>query len=148
MDRNLTILVAEDNPNEAKLLELALLKANIKNPVQVVGTGSEVIGYLQGSGQFADRGKYPFPSVIFTDLKMPGMDGFDVLRWLQKHPICSITPVIVLTNSSADSDVKEAYQLGANAYLVKPAALDELTHMIGVACEFWSLCAKPSVPEN
>ncbi len=148
MNRNLTILIIEDSGGEAQLLKLALRRAGINNPIHLVPTGEEAIAYLSGSGPYADRSQYPFPSVLFMDLKMPRVDGFAVLKWLRSHPDFAIIPVIVLTNSALDADVRQAYQLGANSYMVKPTNLDELTQMLRTAYEYWAWCKKPALPET
>lgn len=143
MDRNLTILIIEDDPNDVILLERALSRENINNPIQVVRDGQEAINYLQGEGKYSDRVQFPFPSVIFTDLKMPRLSGFDVLEWLRRHPECSVIPIIILTASKLDEDIKKAYQMGANAYLVKPSQIGELQEMVKTAYNFWAWCEKP-----
>jgi CheY-like chemotaxis protein len=143
MNRNLTILIIEDDPNDVVLLKRALSRENINNPVQVVHDGKEALHYLQGEGKYHDRTEFPFPSVIFTDLKMPRMSGFDVLDWLKKHPECSVIPLIILSASKMEADVRKAYQMGANAYLVKPGSIGELQEMVKTAYNFWALCEKP-----
>ncbi|MDB6122762.1 MAG: two-component system response regulator [Pedosphaera sp.] len=148
MERHLTILIAEDEPNDVLLLRKALAREGIDNPIQVVNDGMEAIKYLQGEGQYVDRAHYPFPSVIFTDIKMPRMGGFEILKWLHTHPDCSVIPVIVLSASAEEKDIKQAYELGANAYLVKPATLGELQEMMRVTYQFWKQCAKPVIPGN
>jgi CheY-like chemotaxis protein len=148
LTRNLTILIAEDNEADFHLLELALRKNDIQNPIQLCRDGQEAIEYLQGAGAFSDRAKFPFPSVLFLDIKMPRKCGLEVLEWLKAHPKCSVIPVMVLTASRMESDVKKAYELGANAYMVKPSAFGDLVSLIGTACKFWSLCEKPPVPER
>jgi CheY-like chemotaxis protein len=145
MDRNLTVLIVEDDLNDELLLRKALTREGINNPIHVVNDGTEAIQYLQGEGQYFDRLQFPFPSVIFTDLKMAHMDGFDILRWLRAHPECSVMPLIILTASKMDADIKKAYQLGANAYLVKPTKLEDLQAMVRAAYEFWAWCEKPHV---
>ncbi|MDB6111582.1 MAG: CheY-like response regulator receiver domain protein [Pedosphaera sp.] len=120
VDRKLTVLMVEDNTDDVLLLKKALTRQGANNPVQVVNDGAEGIRYLQAEGRYADRLKFPFPSVIFCDLKMPQMDGFDVLHWLRTHPECSVVPLIILSAFKEDADIKKAYQMGANAYLVKP----------------------------
>ncbi len=148
MNRNLTILIVEDDENDMMLLKMALAKEGIKNPLQVVRDGYEAIEYLRAEGQYKDRAKFPFPSVIFTDLKMPRMSGFEVLAWLRNHPECSVIPVIILSASNQDADVKRAYQMGANAYLVKPSQISGLQEMVKTAFDFWALCEKPHVPDK
>lgn len=145
MYRSLPILIVENDLNDVFLLKRALTQAGISGPVHVVNDGAEAIRYLQGGGEYCDRLKFPFPSVIFADLKMPRMDGFDLLRWLRAHPECSVIPLIILTASRIDADVRKAYQMGANAYLVKPNSLQELQAMVQTAYRFWAWCEKPYV---
>jgi CheY-like chemotaxis protein len=143
MDSRLTILIIDDDPNDVLLLRKALVRAGVHDPVQVVADGYEAIQYLAGEGEYGNRERYPFPSVVFTDLKMPRMNGFEVLHWLRKHPDCSVIPVMVLSASKQDEDVKKAYQLGANAYLAKPSTLKELEEIVRTAYSFWAHCEKP-----
>jgi CheY-like chemotaxis protein len=148
VSRDLTILIVEDNPNDVLLLQKALTKAGITNPVQVVEDGVDAISYLRGVDKFKDRAEFPFPSVVFTDLKMPRMGGFEVLEWLRSHQECSVIPVIMLTNSRIDEDIRRAYQLGANSYIVKPQEFEKLVELLRVAYDYWSWCEKPFVPPN
>ncbi len=146
MRRDLTILIAEDSENDALLLQMALKRAGIKERVYVVADGVEAIAYLRGEGKYKDRSKFPFPNVLFTDLKMPRMSGFEVLEWLRSHPECFIIPVIVLSASQLDDDIRKAYQLSANAYLVKPGKFEDLQKILKLAFEFWDKCEKPTPP--
>jgi CheY-like chemotaxis protein len=86
--------------------------------------------------------------VILTDLKMPGMHGFEFLKWLRDHPESSIIPVIVYSSSRLEPDVRKAYSLGANCYLAKPHRLDEMRHTLRLLYEFWSRCECPPMPSN
>ncbi|HZQ46640.1 MAG TPA: response regulator [Verrucomicrobiae bacterium] len=148
MNSDFTILIAEDLENDVVLLKMALQREGIHNPIQVVQDGKEAIDYLCGHGIYADRNKYPFPRLLFCDLKMPRMGGFEILKWLRSHSECSIIPVIILTASGQDEDVRRAYQMGANAYLVKPAKIGDLQKMVKTAFEFWAWCAIPSIAGN
>ncbi len=146
MISNFTILIAEDNDDDVNLLKLALTRAGINDPVHVVPNGQEAIDYLCGNGRYDDRAQFPFPKIILTDLKMPRMGGFDVLEWLKSHPECGVIPVIILSASKQDSDIKKAYQMGANAYLCKPARIEDLQEMVKTAFQFWAWCEMPHVP--
>jgi CheY-like chemotaxis protein len=148
MDRNLTILIAEDSEDDALLLKRAFRKIGLKNPFHILTDGAEVLKYLKGEGQYEDRQQYPFPSVLFTDVKMPRVSGFDILQWLREHPECRVIPTIVFSSSDETNDVTKAYELGANAYFVKPSSLGELEEMLRYAYEFWARCAKPPVPKK
>jgi CheY-like chemotaxis protein len=141
--RQFTILILEDDPNDVFLLQRALHKNQILNPVRVVGDGVEGVAYLSGTGKYADRETYPFPSFIILDLKMPRMGGLEVLQWLQQHPEYQVIPTLVLTSSKQQIDIVRAYRLGVNSYMVKPGSFDELQAMIRKVYDYWTVCAKP-----
>ena len=125
-----SILVVEDDPNDRVLLELAFSRIGVGDPVQIVSSGAEALAYLRGEGIYRDRTRFPYPSFLITDLKMPGVDGFAILADLRANPDRSITPSIVLSASSDPDDIRLAYSLGANSYLVKPVELDELFRLL------------------
>ncbi len=114
-----TILYAEDDSNDAFLLMRALRKLGFQDPIQHVRNGDLVISYLTGSNGFSDRQKYPLPSVLLLDLKMPVKDGFEVLEWLRAQVQFKRLPVVVLSSSSLWQDRGRAQQLGATAFLTK-----------------------------
>ena len=147
MDRNLTILIAEDNQDDAFFLERACRKIGLKNPVQILTDGAEVIDYLKAAGKYENRSEYPFPSVMFIDVKMPRVNGFEVLKWLQENQHCKVIPTMMFSSSEQPEDVDRAYQLGANAYLVKPNLIEHLHTKLRLAQQFWAECAKPPVPK-
>ena len=147
MDRNLTILLAEDNEDDAIFLERVFRKLGPSEPVRIVRDGAEAIDYLKGEGNYADRREFPFPNLLFTDLKMPRVSGFQVLEWLRNHSECRTMPVIVFSSSADPDDVARAYQLGANAYFVKPGQLGEMEELLKSAYEFWARCERPPVAE-
>src|SRR5277367_893529 len=125
-----TILLVEDQPSDVFLMERALKKAQIPNPLQVACDGQEAIDYLSGSGKFSDRTQFPIPSIIFLDLKLPYKNGFEVLTWIRTQPHLDLTLVMILTSSSEERDIAQCYRLGACTFLVKPpnpAMLSELT---------------------
>jgi CheY-like chemotaxis protein len=144
----LNMLFVEDDENDVKLLQMAIASGAAGHTVQIVGNGEEAIRYLRGEGHYADRQKFPLPNVILTDLKMPRMSGLELLRWLREHPECSVIPTIVLSGSALPADVREAYRLGANAYMAKPSNLNELVEMLRLTYEFWSLCHCPEMPRG
>jgi CheY-like chemotaxis protein len=145
MDRNLTILLAEDNEDYALILQGAMKSIGWTNPIRIVPNGQEAINYLSGGGKYADREAWPFPSVMFVDIKMPLVDGFEVLRWVRQHPECSVLPTMMLSSSDDDKDVTLAYALGANGYFVKPANMEDLKAILKAAYEFWAWCTKPKL---
>ena len=143
MDRQLTILLAEDNEDYAFILQNTMTTLGWKNPIRIVHNGKEAMEYLSGEGKYSDREAWPFPSVMFVDIKMPQADGFDVLRWMRNHPECAVPPMIMLSSSDDEGDVRLAYELGANGYFVKPALVSDLKVMLQAAYDFWSQCSKP-----
>jgi CheY-like chemotaxis protein len=147
MDPNRVILVAEDSEDDVDLLKIAFRRLGIKNPIQVVKDGQEAIDYLSRTGEFADQQRFPFPGILFLDLKMPRKTGLEVLAWLSEHAQCSLIPTMVFTSSSQESDVTRAYELGANSYMVKPGSLEELIECLRVCLAFWNRCVLPKLPQ-
>lgn len=146
MEHGFTILLLEDDPNDALLLQRALRKNNILNPVHVVRDGLEGIDYLAGLGKYADREKYPFPNVLILDIKMPRMTGLEFLEWIKRHPQYRVIPTLILSSSQEAVDVAQAYALGANSYMVKPAKIDDLQELARIVHEYWIRCVSP--PRN
>ena len=137
MNRNDTILLAEDDENDAFLFRMALKKAGILNPLSRVPDGEDAINYLAGVGIYSDRVQYPLPSLVITDLKMPRRTGFDLLAWIQAQPQLNCPPVVVLSGSAEDSDKERALGLGAVAYFVKPPGLDQMVHLAHELKQNW-----------
>src|SRR5215469_16308856 len=121
---NYTILLVEDEENDATLVKMAFNRNNLQNPVQWVQDGLEAIAYLNGEGVYADRAKYPFPEVLILDLKMPRMSGLELLSWIREHPEYRVIPRIIMTSSRLERDIESAYTLGANTYMVKPSSFE------------------------
>jgi CheY-like chemotaxis protein len=124
------ILLAEDRNDDILLMRLALEKAGITNPLFVVQDGQEACDYLAGYRTYSDRQKYPLPSLLLLDIRMPRMNGFDVLAWLSSNPKFNDLPVVVLSTSDLDTDHERARCLGAIDYRSKPAGLDGLAAML------------------
>ena len=138
MDEDFVILLAEDDVNDALLVERALFRADIRNPVMVVRDGQEAINYLEGKGPFADRKNFPLPTLALLDIKMPKKNGLEVLEWVRHSGGgLKLLPVIIMSSSSIQEDIDRAYQLGVNAYLVKPTAFDELVETLKTTTDFW-----------
>src|SRR6266404_974484 len=131
-----TILQVEDDPNDVFLLQHALTKMGVANPIQIARDGQQAIDYLQGAGKFADRAKFPFPCLVLLDLKLPYVMGLDVLGWIRKHPGTALT-VVMLTASGEDADIAAAYGLGANGFLVKPSESGKFEDMVKSIKDFW-----------
>jgi len=140
------ILLVDDDENDVLFVKHATEKSQNGHSVQAVHDGEDAIRYLRGEGKYSDRKKFPLPTVIVSDLKMPRLNGLHFLRWLRAHPPCSLTPTIIFSNSREEKDVQEAYRLGANAYICKPASLKELTDLLHALCVFWSRYEPPPVP--
>src|SRR5262249_13079512 len=112
--RQATILHVEDDANDVLLFQHACRKAGVRVDVHTVTDGDEAVDYLKGSDKFSDRQEHPLPSLLLLDLKMPRVTGFDVLSWVRNQESFRRLPVVVLTSSNHDADVKRAYELGAN----------------------------------
>jgi CheY-like chemotaxis protein len=132
-----TILLAEDDPDDVLLTNIALRKARLANPLHVVRDGEEAIMYLSGEGKFADREKYPLPILLLLDLNMPKLNGFQVLEWLRKEPEFMHLPVAVMTSSDHDPYIKRAYELGADSYLMKPPGAEALLGLVQRLHAYW-----------
>src|SRR5438876_3723658 len=124
---------------------MALQRSVAGIPLFIVSDGLELVSYLKGEGSYADRRRYPFPDLVLLDLKMPRMDGLEVLRWLRQQPILKRLPVIVLTNSSRQSDAELAYEVGANSYLVKPTRSEDFVKTMRIISDFW--LSGPMMPD-
>lgn len=131
------ILIAEDNEDHVLLLRRALQRGALLNPVFVVGDGEEAIAYLKGEGKFADRYEYPLPSLLLLDLKMPKKNGFEVLEWIRQQPGLRRLRIVVLTTSDAPQDVDRAYELGANAFMVKPLERKDFLQVTEAIKGYW-----------
>jgi CheY-like chemotaxis protein len=134
-----TILLVEDDDNDVVLIQRALRKADIPNEVQVVRDGERAIEYLEGSGEYKDRAKYPLPSLILLDLKLPRRSGHEVLEWVRRQDALKRLPVVILTSSRQAVDVNRAYDLGVNSYLVKPVTFDGLMELVRTLDLYWLL---------
>lgn len=122
---NALILLVEDNEDDVFLMERAMKKAGLDFPLRVAADGQAALDYLSSSGRFADRAKNPPPSLVFLDLKLPYVHGFEVLRWIRENR--PELPAVMLTSSNQERDRRLAAELGAVAYLVKPPVAETLT---------------------
>ena len=126
----LPILIAEDEDDEAFLLERALKKAAIPNPIRRVKNGEQAIEYLAGTGAYANRAEFPLPLILLLDLNMPKKSGFEVLAWIRAQPSLKALAVDIFSGSSREEDIDKALQLGANLYLKKPLTLHDLDQLL------------------
>lgn len=134
---NHTLLLVEDNEDDAFFLRRALKNAGISQPPVHLPDGREAIAYLAGDGAYADRVAHPLPDIVFLDLNLPYKTGLQVLEWIRQKPELARIVVIALTSSCEQSDLRRAYQLGANSYIVKPASADELTEIAKTFRRWW-----------
>ena len=144
---NFTLLLVEDDLNDIFLVKRAFKMAQVSNPLQIVTDGQEAISYLKGEGKYADRATYPMPRLMVMDIKMPRMSGFDVLEWVKgdDSPLRRI-PIVIVSASDNPSEINRAYELGANAYMVKPVDFRAVEHLFNAITNYWGLeCAKPEL---
>ena len=131
------ILVAEDDLTDAYFFQRAFRRAGLPVTLHFVRDGQEVIDYLLGEGQFADRTAHPLPQLVLLDLNMPRLDGFDVLRWVRHQPRFHDLQIVIFSSSDEPKDMNRAYDLGANWDLVKPHSMEELTALVGRFRNYW-----------
>ena len=146
-NRDFSVLLVEDDLNDIFLVKRAFKMAQVKNPLQVVTDGQEAILYLKAEGKYADRNTYPLPKLIVMDIKMPRKSGFEVLEWVKGNgrPTRRI-PIVIVSSSDNPSDINRAYELGANAYMVKPMDFRAVEHLFQSITQYWGLeCAKPEL---
>jgi CheY-like chemotaxis protein len=132
-----TLLLVEDNPNDIELILGSLKSYNLANSIDVVNDGVEALEYLRYEGKFKNR-KPCNPAVILLDIKMPRMDGIEVLHEIRKDPDIKLIPVVMLTSSKEDQDLIKSYTLGVNAYVVKPVDFKQFTEAIKTLGFFWA----------
>lgn len=136
------ILLAEDNPNDVELTISALKGLNLANEIVVVNDGAQALDFLFRRNTFGNRPPLQ-PAVIMLDLKMPRVDGLEALRQIRADPGLHTLPVVILTSSREENDVVRGYELGANAYVVKPVDFDQFTAAVGQLGVFWALVNEP-----
>jgi CheY-like chemotaxis protein len=136
------ILVVEDNESDATLVRRAFAKGNVVNALQVVRSGEEALEYLEGCDRYANRDEYPLPELVLLDLNLPGMNGFEVLKWIRDRPEFQPLRVVVLTSCEDPAEATHAYQSGANSFLVKPVDFDEFVHVTDAIQGYWLWTSK------
>jgi two-component system, response regulator len=145
MTEKVDILLVEDNPNDVELTLRTLRKYRVTNDVQVVRDGAEALEFVFCTGAYAARDILQIPKVILLDLKMPKVNGLEVLARLKADPRTKAIPVVVLTSSREEPDVKEAYRLGVNSYIVKPVDFEQFTESVRTLGLYWALLNQPPV---
>ncbi len=136
------ILLVEDNPNDVELTLRALQKHHLANKVFVVENGEEAIEFLFGTGKYSDRGNMPLPRVVLLDLKLPKVDGIQVLRKIKSDEKTRVIPVVVLTSSHEEKDIINSYNLGVNSYIVKPVDFESFIKAVADLGFYWLLLNK------
>ncbi len=140
------ILLVEDEPEDVFNIQRAFRKAKLANPLQVVNDGDAAVAYLQGDPPYNDRSRYPIPTLVLLDLKLPRRSGLEVLTWMREQPELKRLPVVVLTSSGERNDVNSAYDRYVNSYLVKPVAFEALLELLKSVNMYWIVCnEKPDV---
>ncbi|MEM7534261.1 MAG: response regulator [Chloroflexota bacterium] len=137
MSQSAHILLVEDNRMDIELTLDAFREARLGNTIHVATNGQEALDYLFGTGKYADRSQYPLPDLILLDLKMPGIDGHEVLRRIKVAPVLKRIPVIILSSSKEEGDRALGYDSGANSYLVKPVSFDGFIDVVRQISAYW-----------
>jgi two-component system response regulator len=143
---NSKILLVEDNPDDVKLTLRAFKQNNICNEVVVVTDGAEALDYLFGTGRFAGRDPSQQPAVVFLDLKLPKLDGLEVLRRIRTDHRTALQPVVILTSSKEEQDMIASYQLGANGYVRKPVDFEQFIEAVRQLGLYWLLINEAPPP--
>ena len=133
------IMLVEDNPDDEELTLRALRQANIANEVFVARDGTEALDFLFGTGRHAGLKTLPLPAVVLLDLKLPKLNGIDVLKRMRADPRTQLIPVVVLTSSSEDEDMLKSYQSGANSYVRKPVEFSSFANAVTQLGMYWML---------
>lgn len=139
---NLTVLQAEDDANDVFLLQRAFALEQVSNPLQTVRDGEEALAYLTGEGQFADRARYPLPGLVLLDMKMPKLNGLEVLSRIRPRRGLERLPVAFLSSAFLEVDVAEAYRLGVSFFIVKPFSFDDLREIVRFL-KYWVIHMTP-----
>lgn len=137
MKRPAFILLVEDNKMDVELILEAFKEAHLGNRIQVANTGEDALDYLFGEGEYADREVYPLPDLILLDLKLPGIDGHEILRRVKSKEGLKRIPVVILTSSKDEGDRALSYDIGANSFLVKPVDFGDFIKVIQQIAGYW-----------
>jgi len=148
MHRSCTILIVDDDENDIFFVKRAFTEINVHCKFQVMKNGQDAIDYLGGVGEYANRHKYPLPMMILMDLKMPIMDGFQVLIWLRARDGIKVIPTVVFSSSDMPQDITRAYELGANSFMTKSVTYDGLLIKLQTLSQYWlEHCKHPQVAD-
>jgi CheY-like chemotaxis protein len=138
------ILLVEDNPSDVKLTKRALEQNQITNELIVAEDGQEALDYLFATGRYADRNVRDLPAVVLLDLKLPKIEGLEVLQRIRANEFTRLLPVVILTSSSQEEDMIASYKLGANSYIRKPVDFKQFTEAVRNLGMYWLLLNEPS----
>ena len=141
--KNKIILLVEDNPSDVKLTKRALEQNQIANELVVAEDGREALDYLFGTGQYAGRDVRDFPAVVLLDLKLPRIDGLEVLKEIRANELTRLLPVVILTSSDQEEDMIASYKLGANSYIRKPVDFNQFAEAVRTLGMYWLLLNEP-----
>ena len=133
------ILIVEDEEAHAQLTLRAIRKSGNANHIDIVGDGEQALDYLFNRGKYADKSQYPCPGLVLLDIKLPGIDGIEVLKQIKEHPFLRKIPVIMLTTSEREEDMAKAYGQYANSYLTKPVGFKEFEEKIAQIDHYWMI---------
>ncbi|MGE0683837.1 MAG: response regulator, partial [Candidatus Binatia bacterium] len=133
----ITILIAEDDAEDQKLIREALAGNRLANHLYFVNDGEELLDYLHRRGKYSDPGSAPYPGIVLLDLNMPRKDGREALKLIRANPALNSLPVIVLTTSEAEEDIEQCYSLGANSYITKPVSFADLLKTMQAVTRYW-----------
>ena len=142
------ILIVEDEEAHAQLTERAIRKSGNANRIDIVGDGEQALDYLLNCGKYADKNRYPCPGLVLLDIKLPGIDGIEVLKQIKEHPKLKQIPVIMLTTSEREEDIAKAYSHYANSYLTKPVGFKEFEEKIAKLGFYWLILNEPPASDN
>jgi len=141
--KTVDILLVEDSPYDAELTMSALMSKNITNHIEHVEDGAEALDFIFCRGRFASRSFDNHPKLVLLDLKMPKVNGIEVLREMKSNPLTQKIPVVVLTSSKEEPDIDTCYQLGANSYIVKPVGFENFASAVSEIGMYWALLNQP-----
>lgn len=142
--KNRAILLVEDNPKDELLTLRTLKKCNLANDITVVRDGAEALDYLFAKGDYADRDADDLPTVVLLDLKLPKIDGLEVLRQIRAEERTHLLPVVILTSSDEEKDIYAGYKLGANSYVRKPVAFSDFSRAVAELGRYWLITNEQS----
>jgi CheY-like chemotaxis protein len=143
--RRITILIVEDDANDQLIILRAFRHVSENESIHLVPNGAEAIAYLKGDGKYSDRTQYDLPTYIVTNLRMPVMDGFELLQRLKSNPKWATIPVIVLSGSVSSDVIERAYASGAASFFAKPQSYDELHHIVKNLSKYWKEAEFPEI---